>query len=156
MLRIGDMTDSGLVGRRLGRAEFVVCASPAYLRKWGKPMEPQDLSHHQAIIYAMPDEEPSTQWKFVKGEVRRDVTVPVRLIIRDGVGGIEAASKGCGILRPFEIAARDAISAGQLEVVLPGWSSGKLAVFAVFPKSRGGIPSKVQAFVDFAQHTLSS
>ena len=155
MLRIGDMADSGLIARQLGWAEFVVCASPAYLRAWGKPTQPQDLFHHQAIIYAIPDEEPSTNWEFTKGEARCVVTVPTRLIIRDGVGGIDAAIKGCGIIRPFRIAAKEAVSAGQLEVILPEWSSGKLAAFAVFPKSRA-IPAKVQAFVEFAQLMMAS
>jgi len=155
MLRIGDMPDSGLVARKLGWAKFVVCASPTYLRKWGKPTQPQDLAKHQAIIYAMPDEEPSTDWEFVKGDARCVVSVPIRLIVRDGVGGLDAAIKGCGVVRPFDIAAREAISAGQLTVVLPGWSSGKLALFAVFPKSRV-VPAKVQAFVEFVHRTLSS
>jgi LysR family transcriptional regulator, regulator for bpeEF and oprC len=155
MLRIGEMADSGLVARHLGWAEFVVCASPTYLREWGKPMQPQDLARHQAVIYAMPDEEPSTQWEFTKGDARCAVTVPIRLIIRDGVGGIDAAVNGCGILRPFGIAVEDAVGAGQLELLLPGWSSGRVAVFAVFPKSRA-VPAKVHAFVEFANQMLSS
>jgi LysR family transcriptional regulator for bpeEF and oprC len=154
-LWIGDMADSGLVARHLGWAEFVVCASPAYLREWGKPTQPQDLAIHQAIIYAMPDEGPSVQWDFAKGDARCAVTVPIRLIIRDGVGGIDAAVNGCGILRPFGIAVEDVVSAGQLELLLPGWSSGSVAVFAVFPKSRA-VPAKVQAFVEFAVRMLPS
>jgi LysR family transcriptional regulator for bpeEF and oprC len=154
-LRIGDMADSGLVARHLGWAEFVVCASPAYLREWGKPTQPQDLARHQAIIYAMPDEGPSVQWDFAKGDARCAVTIPIRLIIRDGVGGIDAAVNGCGILRPFGIAVEDVVSAGQLELLLPGWSSGSVAVFAVFPKSRA-VPAKVQAFVEFAVRMLPS
>jgi LysR family transcriptional regulator for bpeEF and oprC len=155
MLRIGDMADSGLVAQKLGHVEFVVCASPDYLRAWGRPTQPHDLSRHQAIIYARPDEEPSTDWEFVNGDVRCVVSVPVRLIVRDGVGGIDAAIRGCGILRPFGIAAKDAVSTGQLRLLLPEWSGGKQAVFAVFPKSRA-VPAKVHAFVEFAHQILSS
>ena len=155
MLRIGDMADSGLIARQLGWAEFVVCASPDYLRARGEPTRPEDLSRHQAIIYAIPDEEPSTEWEFTRDDERSVVSVPVRVIIRDGIGGLEAAINGCGVLRPFGIAAKEAISAGKLQVLLPDWSSGRLPVFAVFPKSRA-IPAKVQAFVELAQRMIAS
>ena len=155
MLRIGGMADSGLIARQLGSTAFVVCASSAYLRSWGTPKQPQDLTKHQAIIYAMPEEEPSTNWEFIKGDTRRVVSVPIRLILRDGVGGIDAAIKGCGILRPFEIAAREAVAVGQLQLLLPDWSSARLGVFAVYPKSRA-VPAKVQAMVEFVQRMLSS
>ena len=155
MLHVGDMADSGLVARKLGSAQFVVCASPAYLCVWGTPKQPQDLARHQAIIYARPDEEPSTNWEFTRGETRIVVSVPIRLVMRDGVGGIDAAIKGCGIVRSFEIATREAVSAGQLELLLSDWSSGRLGVFAVYPRSRA-VPAKVQAFLEFGQRILSS
>jgi LysR family transcriptional regulator for bpeEF and oprC len=154
MLHVGDMADSGLVARKLGSAQFVACASPDYLRVWGTPKQPQDLARHQAIIYARPDEEPSTNWEFTRGETRIVVSVPIRLVMRDGVGGIDAAIKGCGIVRSFEIATREAVSVGQLELLLSEWSSGRLGVFAVYPRSRA-VPAKVQAFVEFVHQIVS-
>ncbi len=148
MLRIGDVADSGLIARQVGSAEFVVCASSAYLRARGAPKHPQDLAKHEAILYAMPDEEPSTNWHFTRGDSRCVVSVPGRVIIRDGIGGIEAAIKGCGIFRPFGIAVREAVALGQLQLLLSDWSSGRSDVFALYPKSRA-VPAKVQAFVEF-------
>ena len=154
ILRVSDMADSGLVARRLGSAEFVVCASPAYLRVMGTPKQPQDLAKHEAIIYARPDEEPSTNWRFTRGDTRLVVSMPIRLVMRDGVGGIDAAIKGCGIVRSFEITTREAVAAGQLSRLLSDWSTGSLSVFAVYPGSRA-VPAKVQAFVEFVQQILS-
>ena len=155
VLRVGEMADSGLVARKLGCAEFVVCASPDYLRAWGTPKRPQDLTRHRAIIYARPDEEPSTNWEFTAGDARLVVSVPIRLVIRDGVGGIDAAIKGCGIVRPFASTTREAVDKGELELLLPDWSSGRLDVFAVYPKSRT-VPARVQAFVEFMQQRAAS
>ena len=118
ILRVSDMADSGLVARRLGSAELVVCASPAYLRVMVTPKQPQDLAKHEAIIYARPGEEPSTNWRFTRGDTRLVVSVPIRLVMRDGVGGIDAAIKGCGIVRSFEITTREAVAAGQLSRLL--------------------------------------
>ena len=80
------------------------------------------------------------------GDARLVVSVPIRLVIRDGVGGIDAAIKGCGIVRPFASTTREAVDKGELELLLPDWSSGRLDVFAVYPKSRT-VPARVQAFV---------
>lgn len=147
---IGPLTDSTLVARRLGWARSVVCASPDYLRRWGEPKRPQDLAQHRAIIFARPDEEPNTRWEFTRGRERQVVSVNVGMVIRDGVGLVDAGAGGAGVLRPYEIAARHHVAAGTLRILLPEWSSTKHPVFGVFPQSRH-IPAKVRAFLEFVQ-----
>lgn len=48
-LRIGVLADSSLIGRRIGRTETVVVASPAYLAAHGRPHHPDDLREHVNI-----------------------------------------------------------------------------------------------------------
>ena len=43
VLRVGDLTDSSMVGRRIAMLEEVTCASPAYLERHGVPQTPDDL-----------------------------------------------------------------------------------------------------------------
>ena len=52
----------------------------------GKPRNPQELAQHQAVIYGRPDEDPCTEWQFVRGDERVRVTLSVRLAVRDGNG----------------------------------------------------------------------
>src|SRR5271165_7457115 len=42
-IRVGDLTDSALIARKLGQSRRVVCASPAYLEQHGAPKTPGDL-----------------------------------------------------------------------------------------------------------------
>src|SRR4051812_10272282 len=49
LVRIGLPRDSTLISRRLGESRLLTCASPAYLRKHGKPRHPRDLAHHQCL-----------------------------------------------------------------------------------------------------------
>ncbi len=63
--------------------------------------------------------------------------------------GVTAAG-GFGIVRLYDIAARPFIEKGELERVLPRWTSGHQPGYAVIP-SRRRVPAKVRAFVDFAR-----
>ena len=74
-------------------------------------------------------------------------------MLRGGIGLIEAAVRGCGVIRPYRIAARSALAAGHLMALLPEWSSNRQPVYAVFA-SKGSLPAKVQAFLDFAQRVF--
>ncbi len=154
VLCIGRLADSTLVARRVAWAQFVVCASPAYLRRWGEPKRPQDLARHRAIIYARPDEEPNTRWEFTRGKERQVVRVPVGMVVRDGVGLVDAGAGGGGVLRPYEFAARRHVAAGSLKVLMPDWSGTRHPVCAVSSSSRH-VPAKVRAFLEFAQALVS-
>ncbi|WP_338867928.1 LysR family transcriptional regulator [Myxococcus stipitatus] len=50
-VRIGQLEDSSLISRRLTRNRFVVCASPAYLKRHGTPGRASELSQHSCVIY---------------------------------------------------------------------------------------------------------
>src|ERR1700754_150863 len=45
-LRGGDIVDQNLIARRVGTMHFVTCASPAYLKKHGRPSHPDELAGH--------------------------------------------------------------------------------------------------------------
>src|SRR4051794_38940618 len=49
--RIGVLPDSRLMALRLGKAERIVCASPAYLGRRGAPETPDDVAGHDCIVY---------------------------------------------------------------------------------------------------------
>ncbi len=154
VLCIGPLADSTLVARRLGWAHLVVCAAPDYLRRWGEPKRPADLSQYRAIITARPDEEPNARWEFTRGKERHAVSVTVGMVVRDGIGLVDAGAAGAGVLRPYECAARRHIATGALKILLPEWSGPRHPVSATFP-ARRHVPAKVRAFLEFAQALVS-
>jgi DNA-binding transcriptional LysR family regulator len=50
-IRIATLSDSQLIARRLAPARQVVCGSPQYFRTHGIPEHPDDLLHHDCIVY---------------------------------------------------------------------------------------------------------
>src|SRR5262249_3844017 len=49
-IRMGEIEDSELIGRRLTEVSMVLVASPEYLAAHGVPEHVQDLRHHTAIL----------------------------------------------------------------------------------------------------------
>src|SRR5690606_12077521 len=49
VVRAGHPRDSSLVARKLADLEQVICASPAYLSRYGTPMHPEELPQHQGV-----------------------------------------------------------------------------------------------------------
>jgi DNA-binding transcriptional LysR family regulator len=50
VIRTGELNNSSLVARPLGRFRWVTCASPDYLREYGVPPSPEALSTGRCII----------------------------------------------------------------------------------------------------------
>ena len=50
-LRVGPLTDSGLIARAVGTLPLINVASPAYIAGYGQPTRPDDLANHWAVNY---------------------------------------------------------------------------------------------------------
>lgn len=154
VLCVGELADSGLVARPLGSVQFIVVASPDYLRTHGTPLQPDDLLRHRAVVYGRADEEPGNRWQFAMGDERRIVAVPVRLMVRDGVGVVEATLRGIGITRVYSLAVATPLVEGRLVTLLSDWTNTRQPVHALYPR-REHPPAKVRAFLDYVASALS-
>ena len=155
VLRIGAVADSGFVGKQLGWTELVACASPSYLEKHGRPSLPEELCTHRAIIPGRGDEESFTRWTFRRGSERQSVSVPIAIVFRDGIGLVDAAIWGAGVVQIYDIAAGPFVENGDLERILTDWICERQPVHAVIP-GRRNVPAKVRAFVEFARSLPTS
>ena len=51
-IRFGELSDSGVIAKRLGSSQRVLVAAPAYLKQRGRPRLPEDLSRHDAVLFS--------------------------------------------------------------------------------------------------------
>src|SRR5881409_2941565 len=50
-VRIGNIGSQNLVGRKIGTTRLICCAAPAYLKQYGEPKKPEDLTAHRCMTY---------------------------------------------------------------------------------------------------------
>ncbi len=148
-VRMGKLADSSLGARYLGANPWVMVAAPRYLKKYGTPKKPRELSSHAALIYSsvLGDD----VWRLVspKGEA---VTVPVagRLRSNNLSAVLAAARNGLGIAAMPRYVAADSLASGQVLEVLADHSLPEQEIHAVFPSPKL-VPGKVQALVAYLQ-----
>ncbi len=151
-IRIGELSDSTLVAKRLAPIHFVNCASPEYLRQHGTPSTPQELINHYGLAYGYIST--GQQWTFV-GDDGSTTTVKVRPRMRANNGDAlqQAAIAGLGVLAGPTFIAYRAVAAGQLQVIMPGYRMASMAAFAIYP-SRRHLPQRVRVLIDFLAERL--
>jgi DNA-binding transcriptional LysR family regulator len=146
-LRIGDMEDSSLIGRRLAANRRVLAAAPGYLAGRAALERPEDLAAHNCLIYTYRPQR--HDWHLVDAAGQeRVVTVTGNLETNNPMMLRAAALSGLGItLLPLWIIGPD-IKAGRLRHVLPDYQWPDSAIHAVYPPGRH-LSAKVRSFVDF-------
>jgi DNA-binding transcriptional LysR family regulator len=146
-VRIGVLTDSSLVARKLAITRAVACASPAYLAEHGEPETPEDLASHDCLIYSYLST--SNVWRFAAPDGREiPVAVAGKVRINNGIVLAEAALAGRGILVTPTFYVAPMLRDGRLKRILAGFRLPELGIHAVYPQ-RAHVPPKVRAFVDF-------
>jgi len=152
-IRVGVLSDSTMVARRLGPARRVVVAAPEYLRRHGVPHSPEDLRNHSCLRLSF--ETSLNRWEFTgPGGVH---TVPVRgaFEANSAVALYEAALAGVGLFRAATFVVGPDIDRGRLVPVLGGYElAGGPDIHVVWPHGRHLSP-KVRAFVDLMVDTFT-
>jgi LysR family transcriptional regulator for bpeEF and oprC len=147
--------DTSYASRLVARSRPGIFASPAYLRRRGRPAAPADLAAHAALLYAGGGGTVRHEWELRRGESA--VTIPVKpvLVCNDMAPLRAAAVAGMGVLLAGEAVLPEALRRRELVPVLPDWSGPVAEVRAVFP-SRSGLAPKVRVFVDFLVERLGT
>jgi DNA-binding transcriptional LysR family regulator len=145
-VRIGQLSASTLISRKLASTRMVLCASPAYLQRRGAPARPEDLLHHDVISYSLFSS--GENWSFAGPDGDVSVKVTPRVRTNSGDTCLAAALQHQGIiLQPTFIVGADLVR-GTLQEIMPGYHSVELGIHAVYP-SRKFVSPKVRLLIDF-------
>lgn len=150
-IRIGALSDSRLVARRIAQTRRILVASPDYLARRGAPRTPAELIEHDCLHYTLFRDTPT--WEFHRDREPLRVPVRGRLKANYGVPLVDAAVHGRGILQTATFAVAEELASGRLVEVMPDWSLLPIGIYAVYP-SRDYRPRKVEAFIDFVEATI--
>jgi len=153
-IRFREQLEPGLVARRLAEVPMVFCASPAYLERAGRPLQPEELTHHDCLVFRVPSDGLVLRWAFLRDGVRFEPPVRAKFACND-IGGLAAmAVAGAGITRLGSFIAHDLIASGRLQpLFLDGHGPSAVAIaepleFYACTLDRRSAPLKVRRFIE--------
>ncbi|WP_024871998.1 LysR family transcriptional regulator [Tolumonas lignilytica] len=152
-IRIGNLADSSLVSRRLSNSHAVLCASPAYLEKYGTPTTPEELAQHQAISYSyLPT---GDIWHFYSAKQgERAINIKARMHTNNGdtIRAVVLAGQGIALQPIFQVGPD--IQEGKLVTFMTEWAGPSFGIHAVYP-SRKHLSLKVKTLIDYLAEKLA-
>jgi DNA-binding transcriptional LysR family regulator len=128
-IRTAYLEDSSLIARRLVDSQWVVCASPEYLRNNGTPAHPNDLHEHQCLIYKY-ESAGIDNWKFAENGKEQQIQVRGRFNTNNLHALCDAALSGLGISFLPQAVVYEHIE------ILNDYVSKMMGIYAVYPSCR--------------------
>jgi DNA-binding transcriptional LysR family regulator len=157
----GPPADSSLIAKHIGRASWVLAASPAYARRHGLPKSPEELHRHQCLrLLSNP---PQNEWSLVPERAKesgskgagREITVPVSGNYQADdsrvLGDAVYAGLGIGVRSARECA--EGVRRKTLVRVLPSYRFKPMDVYALLPQGSSKLP-RVAACLDVLQAAM--
>ncbi|MFD1560424.1 LysR family transcriptional regulator [Paraburkholderia silviterrae] len=155
VVRGGSAEELSLIARPLGRASWVTCATPEYLKQHGRPTHPDQLkSAHRIVSYVSPRTGRVMPMRFQKGSERIEIGGVQGMGINESNAHVAAALAGLGVIQTFSFAAKDAIARGELVAVLSAWQPDPYPFFLVYPPDRH-MSHRLRVFIEWATHRFA-
>ncbi|MGV8917040.1 MAG: LysR family transcriptional regulator [Pseudomonas sp.] len=150
-VRFGHQPSSSLIGRQLLQTRVLTVASPAYLKRHGRPLTPSDLqsSAHVCIDYRDSLTGRPFPWEFHRSGERIIIDTHARLVLNDVNTVHSVCEGGHGIAQALALGVGQALKEGRLIELFPDWPDEQFPLYALYP-SRHLPPAKVRAFLEFA------
>jgi len=151
-LRIGQIEDSALICKKLYECVFQAVAAPGYIRQYGKPKTPIDLTHHNCLIYA--SSKLSSHWPFrLPNGKEIKINTRGKLSCNDGHLIVKAALDGKGIAFAPSILFQHYIDEGKLTLLLSQYAQPPVSISALYPSNQN-LSTKVRVLIDFLSEHL--
>ncbi|WP_454850808.1 LysR substrate-binding domain-containing protein [Rhizobium binxianense] len=154
-LRGGTPADQSLIARRVSEVEFVTCAAPLYIEKFGMPERPEELeTDHYSVNYFRAQTNRTVPFEFRKDNETLEINPRYIVAVNDSRTYLTAALTGLGIVQSPLFMIREALAKGDLVRVLPEWTRDPLPLYVVYPPNRH-LSNKVRVFVDWLVKLLA-
>jgi len=150
-VRIGELPDSSQYAIAVGEVRRVVCGSADYLRRFGRPLHPEELARARIIATSAIGQQRS--WPFMAAGASMSVRLEPRMVVTANQAAITAATLGLGLTRVLSYQVADKVAAGELEIVLEDFELPPLPIHVVYQGGRKA-PARVRSFVDYAVQAL--
>ncbi len=146
-IRAGNLPATTLIARKLAPVRQVLCASPDYIDRYGRPATPAELSDHNCVLYSYSSD--ANEWTLIGEGGPETMTVSGSYQVNNSEALLEALREGVGIGRLPTFVAGPDLKTGRLVKLFESYRLPDFTLYAVFPE-RQYLPAKVRSFLDFA------
>ncbi len=129
-VRVGYLSDSNHIARRIGPIRGRLVASPAYIKEHGAPETPDDILRHQALLQG------TETWYFIDGDKKVPIHPQGRFKADNGAALAAAAIAGLGIATLPDFLTEAALKSGALVPVMSRFPVPEAGIYIVRPPGR--------------------
>jgi DNA-binding transcriptional LysR family regulator len=147
-IRLGRLQDSRLVATRLAPRRMYICASPAYLERYGRPHSLSELGRHNCLIGS------SDTWLLQQNGREFSQRIHGNWRCNSGQAVLDAALHGVGLCQLPDYYVQEHLDSGALISLLDAHQPPNTAVWALYPQQRHLSP-KVRKLVDYLKEGLA-
>lgn len=148
--------ESNLIARRLEDAELVLVAAPAYLRRAGTPVTPEELRGHECIAFELPSTGRCIPWPMTIAGQAVDVPMDGALTCAEDVLGIVTLARhGAGITQTYRFIVEEDLRTGALVELMPQHGGTSRPFYLLYPTARH-MALRVRTFADFLVKELAA
>lgn len=147
-IRLGKLSDSSMMAKKLAERTNYVCASPAYLAKHGIPHSLSELDKHSCLLGTR------DYWHFNDANKEKNIRVSGKLRCNSGFGLVDAALKGLGIVQLPDYYIKEHLNNGRLITLLDNYKAPDEGIWAIYPQNRHLSP-KIKLLVEYLLTHLS-
>lgn len=148
VLRIGELLDSSMVARQIGRVSMVTCAAPQYITEWGQPQALSDLVNHRGVNFLSGQSNRPLPWYFQENGEDRPYPSRGVITVNESNAYVQCALAGFGIIQAPGITVDAFLASGELVEVLQPYRPTQRRVSVLYP-SRTHLAPQVHAFADW-------
>ena len=146
-IRIGKLSDSTMMAKKLSHRTNFVCASPSYIDQYGMPYSLTELSKHNCLLGTL------DYWHFKELGKDRNVRVVGKIRYNSGYSLVDAALKGLGVVQLPDYYVNKHLESGELITLLDNYREPEEGIWAVYPHNRHLSP-KIRLLVDYLAKRL--
>jgi DNA-binding transcriptional LysR family regulator len=154
VLRVGPLSDSGLIARPIGKLQLINVANPDYLARHGTPQTPNDLkTGHVVVNYASPSTGRVEPWEWVEAGTLHGLALPGRVTVNSAEAYIACCLAGLGLIQIPAYDVQNHLEKGELTDVMLGYRAEPMAMTLLYPHRRH-LSRRVQVFADWLENLM--
>jgi DNA-binding transcriptional LysR family regulator len=157
VLRVGELRDSSMVGRRVATLQQVTCATAAYFDRQGTPQTLQDLQsqRHRAVNFFSSASGKMFPFDFRVDGAPYSVTLPGSVSVSNAEAYVACCANDLGLIQLPRYHVAHLLASGAFREVLQAWRPAPMPVSVLYPHQRQLSP-RVRVFVDWITDAMTA